>query len=282
VITNLQGDSSQCRITFSMLESLHMLHPGVFKNLTVTATCRENGKTFYFDAKTTPDLDIAIASKASAALPVILQPVTIDRKFLMPGYESSLGTRQTLSFTDGGYLDNVPVSSMQNKQGEHLSNKGMEGQNLQTLALIFEGSERTEGEQSAYHDVKIKAPLYNASSWKERLIRDVVAKHLTGIATTERNTLSKAKQAEDLRNNYTHRTIPLLVEVETTDFKKAKEFQSVYVDRGYSMGTEYLKNHEGALAYRTFDRLDDLLTYVPEATKLRMHREIADFQNSIA
>ena len=34
----------------SMLHALRKLNPTIFKDLTVTATCRENGETYYFDA----------------------------------------------------------------------------------------------------------------------------------------------------------------------------------------------------------------------------------------
>jgi predicted acylesterase/phospholipase RssA len=53
-------DVNKICITFSMLQSFRELDPKVFKGLTVTATCRENGKTFYFDADKTPHLDIAL------------------------------------------------------------------------------------------------------------------------------------------------------------------------------------------------------------------------------
>ena len=135
-------------ITFSMLQSLRALDPKTFKDLTVTATCRENGKVFYFDATTTPDLDIAIACRASASLPVILSSVKIEKKYLT-NYEDV--PENGLSFVDGGYLDNIPVSAMQDKQGvENENNKGEQGQNLQTLVLVFDGGKRAENEQSPF------------------------------------------------------------------------------------------------------------------------------------
>ena len=236
-------DLNTCCITFSMLHTLHQLDPNIFKDLTITATCQELGETFYFDAEKTPDLDIAIACRASASLPVILNPVKIERQALCPYYSDKV-KGDFLTFVDGGYIDNIPVSAMEDKQGSprsNPSNRGENGQNLQTLALVFDESGRDENEQSPFLDVKIKRPLYNSKNLLNRLIRDTLAKSLAGISTKERNTLKKEEGLELIRQNYTQRNIPLLVSLKTGNFDKAKKLESEYRIKGFNQALEYLE-----------------------------------------
>ena len=75
----------QVKITFSMLKTLRQLDPATFKELTVTATCRENGRLYHFDADKTPNLEVAIACRASASLPFLLKPVKIPLSRCYPG-----------------------------------------------------------------------------------------------------------------------------------------------------------------------------------------------------
>jgi NTE family protein len=236
------------KITFSMLKTLHEIDPHGFKELTVTAICRETGKTLHFDADTYPDLDIAIACRASSSLPIVFAPVRIG----------------SYTYSDGGYLDNVPVASMQNKQGKGAENKGIKGQNLQTLALVFDGTGRLKEEQSPFLNYTTKEhTLYNPSV-RDRISRNFLAKMLGGISTSENNTEWKERTLELIRTNYAQRNIPLLISINTRDFKKAKELEGKYKKAGYQQASEYLRIHTGELMYRTFDNLDQLSNYVPK------------------
>lgn len=233
------------KITFSMLRTLHELDPHGFKELTVTAICRETGKTVYFDADTSPHLDIALACRASCSLPIVLSPVRIGNN----------------TYSDGGYLDNIPVASMQNKQGKGAKNKGIKGQNLQTLALLFDGTARLQEEPSPFHNYTTKEHTLYYPSTLDRLSRDFLAKVFGGIATSETNTASKESTLELIRSHYTQRNIPLLVSLKTRDFKKAKELSSKYKQLGYQQTRKYLHIHRGELMYRTLDNLDQLSNY---------------------
>lgn len=267
-------DASQVHITFSMLHALRELDPHTFKDLTVTATCRENGQTYYFDAINTPHLEIAVACRASASLPLILNPVKIAPKFLLPGYVHD----KIMSFADGGYLDNIPVGAVEKKQGEaNLKNKGEHGQNLQTLVLIFDGTKRHEKEQSPFHEHIPKHVIYNSSNPVARVVRDVIPKWVGGINTKERNTITKKKRMHEIRKKYMQRNIPLLIDVEANDFVKAQKEQSKYIDLGYQQAKEYLVNHDGESIYRSFDSLDDLLDYLPEEDRKKHGDRILAF-----
>lgn len=264
VVTLKNQDVDKVRITFSMLHALTQISPETFKDLTVTATARENGKTYYFDAMKTPNLDIALACRASASLPGILQAVTIDHSALFPGYVHE----KPVSFIDGGYLDNIPVSAVHDKQGQNtLHNRGEEGQNLQTLALIFDETGRKEHEQSPFHEVKLQKPIYNPNSRRERFVRDFAARNLAGLKTKERNTTTRAQGLEEMRTQYTQRSIPLLVDLKATDFDKAKKNQQGYIEKGKTQALEYLQNHDSELLYRRFDSLEALLSYLPHEEK---------------
>lgn len=268
------------QITFSMLHALREIDPKTFKDLTVTAVRRENGKTYYFDAEKTPDLDIAVACRASASLPVILSPVEIDKKLLLPGYPDD--SNDPLTFIDGGYLDNIPVGVMHDKQGvENINIRGEKGQNLQTLALIFDTTGRRPENQSPFLDAKTKEhALYNSSRLLDRLLRDMLVKFFAGIATKERNTLTKEKGMEEIRLKYTQRNIPLLVGVHAGDFNAAKKNEVEYRKRGYEQAMEYLNNHSGELIARSFNNFEDLLKYIPRELRESKRREISGFKGA--
>ncbi len=250
-------------VTFAMLHELHMQDPKKYKELIVTATCRETGKTYYFDHNNTPNLEIALACRASASLPGILQAVEIDGNDLLPGYPHN----HPVTFVDGGYLDNIPVVVLENDKMMHA---GDDGQNLQTLALIFDETGRKAHEQSPFHEVKPKKAIYNPHSRIERLVRDVVAKRLGKINTTERNTLTRSDRLEEMRTRYSSRCIPLLVDLKATDFVKAKKHEQAYIQSGKAQCLEYLKNRECEAIYRYFASQEELLAHVPQELRANL------------
>jgi len=279
VVNELQKDDNEARITFAMLQTLHILEPKVFKNLTVTATCCETGTVFYFDAVTTPNLDIALACRASASIPIILTYVSIERQFLSPGYADVLPNKSVLTFTDGGYGDNIPVIAMHNKQDD-IRNKGEEGQNLKTLVLVFDQSGRSYDIQSLFFDVQVKKyALYDPTSLKNRS-RNIIAQLFTSINTQEHHSVLKERGLEEIRQRYTQRNIPLLISLRSIDFEKAKRFEEKFRMNGYNQGREYLTLHQDELIARSFDDLDELLKYVPDDIKQKNAASILEFKNS--
>lgn len=253
-----EGIDDVC-ITFSMLHKLHQLEPRIFKDLVVTATCKDNGRLCYFDAERTPNLDIAIGCRASGSLPIVLSPVEIDRESLSPGYKDLFPGRKTIRFVDGGYVDNIPVLALEDKQ-TGANGRGEYGQNLQTLALVFDTTDRGEDEQSPFFDVKIhEHAIFNPRSWIERLLRDVLAARLGNIKVHEKNTLTTAKGYEEIRVKYAQRNIPLLISLTAVDFKEAKKNEEFYKMRGYTQAADYLQLHQNEMIYRMFDTIDELL-----------------------
>jgi predicted acylesterase/phospholipase RssA/uncharacterized protein (DUF1778 family) len=83
--------------TFRDLSILNENYPAVFKKLTITAVTFPTGELQVFNSKLTPDVEIALACRASASIPVVLKPVEIEID------------REMRTFVDGGLFDNLPT-----------------------------------------------------------------------------------------------------------------------------------------------------------------------------
>lgn len=109
-------------ITFKDLKLLCEHFPEKFKKLTVTAIQYPGGELQVFNAELTPNVEIALACRASASIPVILQPTTI-----------TLNDKKQ-QYADGGFFDNLPSDYFDK------DDKGQFTQNNQkdnTLILAF-------------------------------------------------------------------------------------------------------------------------------------------------
>ena len=83
--------------TFRDLSILRRFFPNEFKRLIIPAVKFPSGEIQIFNAELTPDVEIALACRASASLPVFMEPVQIE----------FAGKKQ--KFVDGGFLDNLPT-----------------------------------------------------------------------------------------------------------------------------------------------------------------------------
>lgn len=97
-------------ILFKDLSVLHQNFPEQFKDLTVTAVRVPSGQVQIFNAKTTPDVEIAKASWASAAIPALFEPVTININ------------NESHQFVDGGVYENLPTEYF-DYDGKNFSNQ---------------------------------------------------------------------------------------------------------------------------------------------------------------
>lgn len=247
-----QLNSQTCTITFNHLKILHQLCPEVFKELIVTATCCELKEPipFYFDADHTPDLPISAGCRASAALPPALSPVTINKQFLTKGYKTYCDTlkpeSEFLTFIDGGWLNNIPVASMEAKQDVALM-KGVQGQNLYTLALVFDRETTKEEPQSRL--LEVNKEVGNADLIDKLLSASGLAKTVAGISTEESFTDSLKRGKQEIQEKYTQRCIPIRTEVGTTEFSKAHKQAAKYQQEGYQQAMSYLEAHRGERVY---------------------------------
>lgn len=275
----LQGDKKgEIPVTFGLLRTLHHLHPRYFKELTVTATCSENGEVFYFDADRTPLLDIATAARASAALPIVLTPVTIDRKLLSPGYDHMLPDKTTMTFRDGGMFDNTPVDPMESKQGG-IATRGEEGQNLHTLVVLFDDTETSEGAPSPFHEEVAKPLVRYPSTARQKAAYQAgyrFAQRFAGVVT-ERDYLEVLERNLDrIRRMYMQRSIPIRTDLGTVDFVKAKRDEERYRETGYRQTMEYMHAHRGELVARRALIPEELLGYLSDEDE-EGQRKILEF-----
>ncbi len=121
------------RVTFADLACLHQYFPKLFKKLVITAVEFPNGNLQVFSDESTPDVEIALACRASASIPVVLQPTPIEIN------------NETRLFVDGGLYDNLPTDFFdRDEEGKYVKNKKAN----QTLVFAF-----GEGEDNAKNQI---------------------------------------------------------------------------------------------------------------------------------
>ncbi len=109
-------------ITFGDLGVLNRLFPHAFKRLIIPAVKFPHGELQIFNEDLTPDVDIALACRASSSIPVIFEPVEIAVD----------GKKQ--KFIDSGIYDNLPTDYFDTSaSGKHIKNTIPQ----QTLVLAF-------------------------------------------------------------------------------------------------------------------------------------------------
>lgn len=120
ILLKFQGTDP--RFNFGDLALLNRLFPDQFKRLVVPALKFPNGELQIFNSELTPDVEIALACRASSSIPAILKPVEID----------VMGVKQM--YIDGGVYDNLPTDYFDmNSVGRFVKNIKPE----QTLVFAF-------------------------------------------------------------------------------------------------------------------------------------------------
>lgn len=262
-------------VTFAMLGALNEFNEvaginGAFKNLSVTAVNIEqkSSEPYIFNPTNTPHLEVAKAVRASASLPVMLEPVEIDSESL--GIYGKEG--KSLRFIDGGFLDNIPVAAVDAKQKKEWGvNLGEQGQNLQTLAFVFdETTEKayTDGRQSPFlsaNEFKDRDDLY-VPGLKDIILRNIIPKIplISGIKTKTKNTVAKARGLKQINTDFTQRNVPLIVEgIQSTSFDQAKAKADDLIATSKAATLNYLNNHDEEAIYLTFDSPVAMLLAMP-------------------
>lgn len=123
-------------ITFADLAVLSQEIPQIKTvEITGTAMFKEGAQLVVYSDKTTPDMDIAMAAHASAALPVVFsKPTTQGQPFQQRG--------ETTAVADGGILNNTPISAVYNPTSQMSPIPDKEH-----LILVFEAEESDQGRQ---------------------------------------------------------------------------------------------------------------------------------------
>ena len=205
------------QVTFNDLALLNQHYPGQFKKLTITGVkLAEDGKALLqiFNAKSTPDVEIARACQASCAIPVFLAPVSM-----------MIGSRCE-RLVDGGVYDNIPTEYFDgvNEQGEFIPNQ----KKAKTLIFAF----ANPALHRSQHGDPAKEPC--DPSWRIRLKYHIGLKHVSNIKT-KWDPIDRKKEAyRRLQKDYSLRIVPLRVgPIKTKSFSLATTMSRLMHSLGY-------------------------------------------------
>jgi NTE family protein len=221
-------------IKFEDIELLHNIDPVKFKGLVVTATNKKNGELTIFDAKSSPDVEVALACKASSSIPVLFQPVKI----------------KGVEYVDGGYRDNIPQkyfdlnkNDSQNAQINDVTGSGDKIRDAKkqgrTLALAFGSNNDDEANIAVYSS---KEKIVNPN----RLIKfftDVVFKFITKVGGDFKYSKEKNQSYSKLRENALNTVILDTKDVGTLSFNAAQKQAEYLYTKGAIQTSRYFENH---------------------------------------
>ncbi|WP_119342947.1 patatin-like phospholipase family protein [Facilibium subflavum] len=222
-------------ITFKDLSTLNKLFPETFKDLAVTAVEKETGDFQIFNAQYTPEVDVALAVRASASIPVLLKPVTINNT----------------QYIDGGYFDNLPTDDFQGlpsysdlidhdmRAFQEWEEKNKKIQNQTLLFAFGEGKDKDNPVHKALNDKSTKGKkeqLFYSPGIVEKLKRDWLPSILGGTGRNYNYTNTQRKEAgfKKIKNVYQNSTVELKVgDIKTTDFAQAQKQSERLLNQGY-------------------------------------------------
>ncbi len=243
-------------IYFKDLDLLHLIDPIKFKDLVVTATNRETGELTIFDARKTPDVEIALACRASASIPIVFEPVKIN------GVE----------YVDGGYRDNLPQKHFkgQEKQQspkveditgskEQIEQSKKKGR---TLALAFGSDSKDSAAHIAVYSAQEK--ICNPGMIM-KFIMDVVFKFLAKVGGNFKYSNEENKTYEGLRENALNAVILDTKDVGTLSFAEAQVKAEYLHVKGSIQTSRHFENHGiGANPDPNLDRKEFMLKVYEE------------------
>jgi len=211
---------SNPKFTFLDLHRLHRALPRRFKDLTILTVELPNGSECVLDYKSAPDFEIALACRASSAIPVVLEPIIACVN----------GVWHTL--IDGGIFDLLPSEYFDR---DELGNFIPNTREKQTLLLAFADDPILEN-SSAYKAIHTNVkPIYDPL-WLERIVRDYAPWLLGSFEGPYTNSERWNLVYERIRSRYADNLVILGVgEIRHFEFHKAtklgREMSAIcYVD----------------------------------------------------
>lgn len=226
------------KILFKDLALLRLVDSEQFKDLLITAVRRDNGTLQIFSAENSPDVEIALACRASASIPIVFQPVTID------GVE----------YVDGGYRDNVPIgyfSENENKvdSSEELEDSAEELDGFDNVALAKKQGRVLALAFGSGMDASTNVAIYSAKPFDSpsaliKFLMDVVYKTLAQVGGHFKYTETDKATLTNLRENALN-TVTLDTQgISTLDFDDAQKYAGYLHIKGRFQTLEYLDNYE--------------------------------------
>jgi len=241
-------------IYFKDLDLLHLIDPIKFKDLVVTATNRGTGELTIFDARKTPDVEIALACRASASIPIVFEPVKIN------GVE----------YVDGGYRDNLPQKYFEGQESptgieditgskEEIEQAKKKGR---TLALAFGSDSRDSAAHVAVYSAQEKI---SNPSMIVKFLMDVVFKFLAKVGGNFEYSKEENKTYQGLRKNALNAVILDTKDVGTLSFAEAQAKAEYLHIKGSIQTARHFQNHDiGTNPDKNLDRKEFMLKVFEE------------------
>lgn len=224
------------KICFKDLALLNLVNPERFKDLVITATRRDNGELTIFSPDTTPDVEIALAARASASIPLVFEPVTING----------------VQYVDGGYRDNTPTSHFKKDTDtvEDLTDnpektKEAKAKN-RTLAFAFGSNDENDPLQVAVYSAKEK--IYSPNMIVKFLM-DVVFKMAAKVGGQFLYSDEEEKKYQRMRADALNVVMVDTIGVSTLSFDEAQKKADYLHVKGYIQTMTHMQNHELGTKY---------------------------------
>ncbi|WP_342225563.1 patatin-like phospholipase family protein [Rickettsia endosymbiont of Urophora cardui] len=218
------------KIYFRDLALLRKYDPTNYKDLVVTAVEKDVGVLTIFSSLDTPDVEVALACRASASIPLVFEPVEINGK----------------KYVDGGYLDNVPTKYFKDNEPEfdvkEITNDTDEiilaKKQGRTLSMAFGVGMEADANIAIYSAKEFKSP-----SEIVKFLADVLFKMIAKIGGKLKYTDTLKETNEQLRENALNTVVLDTQGIDTLDFKDAQKYANYLHIKGYCQTMEYANNH---------------------------------------
>jgi len=220
------------KIYFKDLAVLRAIDPIRFKDLVITSVKKETGELVIFSPTNSPDVEIALAARASASIPIIFKNAKIDGE----------------KYVDGGYRDNIPTKYFADNEKEHdieditddkakIAEAKKQGR---TLAFAFGSDDMNDTLNMAIYSSKEK--FYDPSVIVKFLM-DVVFKFLAKVGGVFKYSETEKATYQELRDDPLN-VVPLDTKaVGTLSFDAAQEKAEYLHYKGQLTTDRHLVNH---------------------------------------
>lgn len=238
---------NQGKIYFKDIALLRQYDPAQYKDLVVTAVQKDTGELTIFNSFDTPNVEIALACRASASIPLVFEPVEIDGKL----------------YVDGGYRDNIPTKYFSGNEPEFdvkdvsddIEEITLAKKQGRTLAMAF-GSDMDASANIAIYSAK----KFNSPGEIVKFLVDILFKTIARVGGKFKYTETEIATSEELRENALNTVVLNTQGVSTLDFNDAQKYADYLHIKGYCQTREYLDNHQlGKEADKTFEHQKFLL-----------------------
>lgn len=226
---DLKNRSEQNKpITFKDIDMLHVIDPVKFKDLIITATNKNTGELTIFDSRNSPDVEIALAARASSSIPLVFEAVEIEG----------------VKYVDGGYRDNLPTKYfLDSKKQPKLieSSKQLQESKKQgrVLSLAFGAYKKDDRANIAIYSSKENKCNMNAIV---KFLANVVFKTLSRVGGSFTYTKEDDKTYEELRKNALNTVLLDTKDVSTLSFDKAQADAKYLHIKGSIQTSRYFEN----------------------------------------